>query len=216
MNRFIWDMRYPGATKVLGNKLAGEGNNGPFVLPGSYTVRLTVGDQVYRQRFEIVNDPRIATPLADLQAQLALLQRIYGKLSDCHKGINLLRDVRAQAKAWAERLEKKEGGVEVAAAANALVKKLDEIEDVLILPGEQADTFGLNERVRLNARLSALIPIVASADRAPTQQASELFSVYATQADEQLAKLQALLDSDLEMLNTAIQDANLPAILMGG
>jgi hypothetical protein len=179
-------------------------------------VRLTVGDQVHSQRFEIVNDPRIATPLADLQAQLALLQRIYGKLSDCHKGVNLLRDVRAQAKAWAERLEKKEGGAEVAAAANALVKKLDEIEDVLILPGEQADTFGLNERVRLNARLSALIPIVASADRAPTRQAGELFSVYAAQADEQLANLQALLDSDLEALNTAIQDANLPAVLIGG
>jgi hypothetical protein len=68
--------------------------------------------------------------------------------------------------------------------------------------------------VRLNAKLSSLIPIVASADRAPTQQAGALFAVYAAQADEELAKLQAVLDGDLEVFNTLIQDANLPAVLL--
>jgi photosystem II stability/assembly factor-like uncharacterized protein len=213
MNRFVWDMRYPGATKVLGNKTAPAANIGHFVLPGPYEVRLTVGDQTLTQPCEIVKDPRVQTSVAGLKAQHDLLQQIYSKISAVHNGINLLRDVTAQAKGWSERMGKKEKGKEIAAAADALVKKLAEIEDVLIIPGEQDDTFGLNVRVRLNAKLASLIPIVASADRAPTKQAGELFAVYAAQADEQLAALQALLDSDLEGINTLIQDANVPAIV---
>ena len=214
MNRFVWDMRHEGAVKVAGNKTAGEADRGPLALPGAYTVRLTVGDETASRSFAIVNDPRVQTPLADLQAQFALLQQIYGKISDCHRGVNLLRDVMAQAKGWAERLGKRENSQPIAEAAQALVKKLEAIEDVLILPGEQADTFGLNVRVRLNARLASLIPIAGSADRAPTRQAGELFAVYAAQADDQLAQLQALLDGEVEALNSLIQETNLPAILV--
>jgi photosystem II stability/assembly factor-like uncharacterized protein len=215
MNRFVWDMRYPGATRVRGNKTAGEANPGPLVLPGEYEVRLTLGDQTRSERFTIVNDPRVQISQAELAAQLELLQKIYGKISECHKGINLLREVTAQSKAWSERFGKRESGKAVVEAANDLVKKLAEVEDVLIRPGEHIDTFGLNERIRLNAKIATLIPIVASADRPPTKQAGELFAVYAAQADEQLAKLQSLLDSDLEALNTLIQDANVPPIVIG-
>ncbi len=214
MNRFVWDMRYPGATKVPGNKLAGESNIGPLALPGSYQVRLTIGSERYTQTVEIVNDPRVATSQADLQAQLDLMLTIYNKLSDCHKGINLLRDVRTQVKGWAERLAKKEKGAAIAEAANAIVTKLDQIEDELIVPGEQKDTFGLNVRARLNSKLSSLIAIVGSADRAPTKQCGELAAVYGGQIDDQLSKLQAVLDSDLEGLNSLIHDASLPPIVV--
>ena len=41
MNTFVWNLRLPGATKVLGNKTAGEAAEGPYVLPGHYQVRLS-------------------------------------------------------------------------------------------------------------------------------------------------------------------------------
>lgn len=214
MNRFIWDMRYPGATKVAGNKLAGEANVGPLVLPGHYQVQLTLGEQTVTQSFEIVNDPRVKTSQQDLQAQLDLMLTIYNKLSDCHKGINLLRDVVAQAKGWAERMGKKENGAPIVTAAKELIGKLEKIEGELIVPGEQKDTFGLNVPARLNTKLASLIAIVGSADRAPTKQAGELTAVYAGQIDEQLSNLQAVLDSDLEALNSLIHDASQPAIVV--
>ena len=85
----------------------------------------------------------------------------------------------------------------------------------MILPGEQEDTFGLNVPTRLNAKLSSLIPIVGSADRAPTKQAGELAAEYSGQIDAQLSALQALLDSDVEHLNSVIQEANIPALVVG-
>jgi len=214
MNRFVWDLRHAGATKLRGNKTAGEANNGRFVLPGAYQVRLTVGDTVLIESFEVVNDPRVATPHADLETQDALLQEIYAKLSALYEGLATLRDVKIQAKSWAERLAKKKNGEAVVAAVDELVKKLDAIETVLILPGEHDDTFGLNQPVRLNAKLSSLIPVVGSADRAPTKQARELFQTYAAQADDQLRSLHALLSDDLEALNSLIQETNVPPIVI--
>ena len=214
MNRFVWDLRHTGATRLRGNKTAGEANSGRFVLPGNYQVRLTVGDTVTTETFEVVNDPRVQTSRADLETQDAALQTIYAKLSALNESIATLRDVRSQAKSWADRLGKKKNGAVVVEAVNDLIKKLDAIETVLILPGEHDDTFGLNQPVRLNAKLSSLIPIMGSADRVPTQQSRELFQRYATQADDQLRALHALLSDDLEGLNSLIQESNTPPIVI--
>jgi photosystem II stability/assembly factor-like uncharacterized protein len=212
MNRFLWDLRYPGATRVAGNRTAGEANSGPLILPGDYQVRLTLGDQVLTQPITIINDPRVQTPLADLQTQLALLQQLYGKISAVHKGVNLLRNVVAQAKSWLARTEGQPQSAAVATAARELIAKLEKVEDELILPGDQKDIYSLNKRSRLNVKLASLISIIGSADRRPTRQSGELYAVYAAQADEQLAHLQAILDGEVEVFNSLIQEANLPAI----
>ncbi|MCB0121900.1 MAG: glycosyl hydrolase, partial [Caldilineaceae bacterium] len=214
VHRFVWDLRREGATKVRGNKTAGEAATGRFVLPGTYQIKLTVGDSTQRASFTLVNDPRVATTAAELEEQAAVLDDIYAKISAVHEGVNTLRAVREQAKSWADRLAGKERGTAVVEAATALIEKLDTIEDRLILPGEQEDTFGLNEPARLNAKLSSLIPVVGSADRRPTAQAQALFQKYAATADQQLSELHALLNDDLETLNTLIQDANVPGIVI--
>ena len=43
VNRFVWDLRYPGATRLRGNKTGKEADRGPLVLPGTYQVRLCAG-----------------------------------------------------------------------------------------------------------------------------------------------------------------------------
>ena len=86
MNRFVWNLRYPGAVRVPGNKTAGEASEGPYVLPGYYQVRLTVGDQQATEFFEVVNDPRVQTSLADLAAQQQALFAIRDKISAAHRG----------------------------------------------------------------------------------------------------------------------------------
>lgn len=214
VNRFVWDLRHEGVTKVRGNKTAGEAANGPIVLPGDYTVRLTVGDSVQTASFAVVNDPRVTTPLADLTAQSKVLHTLFDQISTIHRNINTLRDVRTQVQSWADRLAKKSKGAAVVEAATKFIKELDAIEDVLILPGDQENVYGLAQPARLNAKLSSLIPIVGSADRRPTEQAQALYARYAQQADDQLTKLHTLLTDDLETLNTLIQDANVPAIVL--
>ena len=45
MNRFDWGMRYPGASTVPGDKTTEGVGRGPMAPPGTYQVRLTVGEQ---------------------------------------------------------------------------------------------------------------------------------------------------------------------------
>src|SRR5204863_5594154 len=46
------------------------GPRGPQVLPGTYTIRLTVGGKSLEKRVEVRLDPTVETAAADLQSQL--------------------------------------------------------------------------------------------------------------------------------------------------
>jgi photosystem II stability/assembly factor-like uncharacterized protein len=209
MNRFVWNLRLPGAVKVPGNKTAGEAKEGPFVLPGRYQVRLTVGDQAWTQPFEVVNDPRITTPLADLAAQQALLLHIRDRVSAVHRAVIRLREVRGQIEGWKKRAAEHAA---IGALADEILGKLAASEDVLYLPGDHKMTYGLIVRPRLNQLLASTIPVIASADAAPTVAVQELVAVYEAKIAAELAKLEKVLTEDVGRFNSVIQAANLPPV----
>jgi photosystem II stability/assembly factor-like uncharacterized protein len=74
--RFVWDLRHtpPRGVKqafdiaaVLRNTPVGP--TGPFVAPGRYMVRLTVGDTVHERPLEVRLDPRVDAAPEDIAAQ---------------------------------------------------------------------------------------------------------------------------------------------------
>ncbi|MFH1764051.1 MAG: hypothetical protein ABIF09_07665 [Gemmatimonadota bacterium] len=50
---------------------------GPWVLPGRYTVRMTVEGRSHSQTLTVRMDPRVTTPAADLQQQFELSLGLY-------------------------------------------------------------------------------------------------------------------------------------------
>jgi photosystem II stability/assembly factor-like uncharacterized protein len=213
VNRFLWNLRYAGSDRVLGNKLAGEADVGPIVLPGTYTVELRLngaaGAGTLSETFEVINDPRSPVGEADLEQQLVVLLQIRDKISELHNGITRLRSVRSQVKTWSERLA---DGSDAANSATSITEALDAIEDVLIVPGDHTDTFGLNERARLNEKLASVISVMASADAKPTQQAMEVAAGYTEEIDAQLARLSSVLDDDVPAFNALVKQLDLPAV----
>ncbi len=83
MVRFVWDLHaappdalehdYP-ISAIYGD--TPREPQGPLVLPGRYTVRLTVNGKRYERTLEIKMDPRVETPEAGLQAGFDLASRI--------------------------------------------------------------------------------------------------------------------------------------------
>lgn len=74
INRVIWDLRYPDVVTprrgAPGQQFGfGEGGRvpGPWVMPGEYTVRLTVRGKDYLRPLLVLNDPRIEVDRATLQ-----------------------------------------------------------------------------------------------------------------------------------------------------
>jgi photosystem II stability/assembly factor-like uncharacterized protein len=69
LHRFEWDMRHSGAWDASPYR---RYSRGPMVSPGTYTVRLTVDEEVMEQSFELMMDPKVAesgVSLADLKQQ---------------------------------------------------------------------------------------------------------------------------------------------------
>ncbi len=211
LHRFIWNLREEGATRLAGNKTGGDLNEGPWALPGMYTVRLTVGDMVQTQSFEIVNDLRVKTSLEDLTEQHDLLLRIRDAVSDGYRAVNTLRSVREQVQSWQKLLPER---ADVGNAAAAILKKLATVEDVLILPGDQKDNYHLVQRPRLNDAIGALVPTIGTADARPTEQATALVDEYSAAIQAQIEQLDEVLQTDVQALNALIAQAGVPAIVV--
>lgn len=214
VNRFVWDLRYPGATRVLGNKLADEANQGPLVMPGVYTARIDVTDASGNttsssQTLEVSNDPRSNVSAEDLASQLDALIAIRDKISETHEGINQLRSVRDQLNSWTDRSDL---GHEQRASATRLIESLDAIEDALILPGEHKDTFGLHERSRLNEKLASVLSVGSSADAKPSESSLQVAGKYSAEIDQHLEKLAGVVNNELPLFNALMKRADLPAV----
>jgi photosystem II stability/assembly factor-like uncharacterized protein len=213
LNRFLWDLRHSGSTRVLGNKTADDANQGPLVVPGSYEVRLVIdgpdGESTLTQRFEVVNDPRVEVSQDDLEHQLEALLAVRDKISQAHEAVITIRSVKDQIAAWSARSDL---GDEARDAAESLKEKLSSVEGELIRPGKHDDMFGGQEPARLNEKLASVISVIASADAPPTKQSLELTAKYSGEIDTQLERLEELLAGDLDEFNALMADSDLPAV----
>ena len=212
VNRFVWNLRYPGATRLRGNKTGEEAERGPLVLPGTFQVRLTVGGHTLTESFEVVNDPRSPASLEELREQLDCLLAIRDRISAAYAGVRRIRETAGEVERWCARLSRHGGHEAALEAGRALCEALVAVESALVLPGKQTDTFGLNRRVRLNAALASVISIVDSADARPTVQARALAEEYMARIDDELERLHALLDHDLGAFNDLVSEAGLPPV----
>ncbi len=212
VNRFIWDMRYPEAEGVDGFFTPDGTLPGPLASPGTYQVRLTVGDETQTQRFVIEKDPRVQATQADLDAQFALLCRVRDKVTETHATIKTLRAIRAQAEEWEKRTQDEKVNPAISEHISALKERLAPIEEELIQTQAKVRSDTLNFPVKLNTKLAGVYGAVAGADAAPTKQAAEVFASLASRADEHRTAINQIMDGDVAALNTMIRDAQIPAI----
>ena len=83
MHRLLWDMKYAPLNLPVSYPMTAVKNNtppdatAPWVLPGTYTIRMTVGGKILEQPLEIKMDPRVKTTMADLQRQHNLSKACY-------------------------------------------------------------------------------------------------------------------------------------------
>src|SRR5262249_3745365 len=119
LNPLLWTLRYPAPEKVPGDVTTEKALVGPLAPPGTYQVRLTLGDQSWAQTFEVRKDPRVAASQADLDAQFALWRRISATLGEAHAGINRLRRIRRQVTEWGQKLRESPASTGAGATGSA-------------------------------------------------------------------------------------------------
>ena len=212
LNRFVWDMRYEPATKVPGLITWGGSGNGPLAVPGKYEARLTIQGKQYAAPIEIKEDPRVSVSEADLQKQLDLALKIRDQLSEAHKAVNAMRDIRGQLDALKKRLASGDKSKDIVEAADVLKKKIDALESSLVQPKSKSGEDPLNFPIQSADQLQALGSTVEGSDNAPTQQDYTIFELLDKKIGEHLSAWDQLQKTDLAALNEKIHNANIPAI----
>ena len=174
MQRFVWDLMYPNPPSD-GYDLPISAiykdtpfvPQGPAVLPGAYTIKLTANGRTFTKVLTVRMDPRIKTPAAGLQQQYTLSMQAY-------EGLRRSYEIGKAAKKLSDDIAKRRP----AATTDAQKAKLDAIDaKIKILvdgPPHQPGTpvpvadFPLG---RLAEAYATLLELLQDADVAPSTQA---------------------------------------------
>ncbi len=214
MNRFNWNLRYDEPVQVPGAYYTGPPPQGPVALPGNYQLRLTVAGKSYTAPLEVKQDPRVKTPLADMQKQLALQLQVRDRMSELHMAVNQIRDVRKQLGDMHQRLGEDAKYKPVLEGAQTLTKALGPVEQGLIQVNMKASESNLNYPNELNEEYYAFMYSLDSADKAPTEQQIALAQDLSNRLDQELGRWKQV-QQQIASLNQQIQVAGVPLILVG-
>jgi photosystem II stability/assembly factor-like uncharacterized protein len=210
LNRFVWDLRYPGATTFPCLILwGGSAEQGPLAVPGRYSVRVTAAGQSQTQPVVVRMDPRLkGVTLADLREQFALATQIRDRLSAADDAVLRIRRLKS---AIAERLVHADAP-ELRASAGVVSQKLTNVEENLYQVRNRSGQDPLNFPIKLNNRIAALGRSVSTGDARPTAASYVVFRELSAQLDIQLEQLQRVIATDVEALNRALSQRNLERI----
>jgi photosystem II stability/assembly factor-like uncharacterized protein len=222
-HRFVWDLRYAdplvlpynyyGALidyteyTLADHAIPGETPRrqpvGPLVVPGSYTVTLTVDGHAYKQQVTVRLDPRVHTSQADLEAQLAWAQKLT-------RAVNATHDVFLQAHALQGAIAQDQmeapQGQPASGLADTFKSLMDQVaaiaEGTRVAPGVGPE----------NRDLSRIYTMVESGDIRPSDAAKESAQASCGQMEKSLAAWRLLNTQTLPGINSQLATQNMAAL----
>jgi hypothetical protein len=205
MNRFVWDMRYASAKDFPGMILWAGSTRGPLAPPGTYQVRLTAAGETKTQSFTISRNPNApGLTDADLREQFSLAIQVRDRVTQANEAVIRIRDLKTQVSERVAAVRAKEKGRNASLAVlegEALADKLTKVEGEIYQYRNQSSQDPLNYPIKLNNKLAALQGVIEAGDGKPTEQSHAVFKELSGRLDEQLAKLDAIVKTDVPALN---------------
>jgi photosystem II stability/assembly factor-like uncharacterized protein len=115
LHRFVWDLHYPmlpGADPSYPISATPHDTpaepRGPWVVPGTYIVKLTVDGKTLTEPLVVKMDPRVKSAPASIQQQFTLAKRVYDAVADLQQAKGKIADAeqRARSSGDSERAER--------------------------------------------------------------------------------------------------------------
>jgi photosystem II stability/assembly factor-like uncharacterized protein len=210
MNSFVWDMFYAPAEKITGMLLWTGGAGAPKAAPGKYTARVRYGTDSAEVAFTIKGDPNYPLTEADYDAQVGFLLQVRDKYNEVQNAILRIRDLRTQLQELNGRVDSTEKPVRK--LADSLIRELTSIEEALYQTKSKSAQDMLNFPIRLNDKLSGVYGIASGGNAPPSKQVREVYESLRIQADRQLDRLKAVVQSGLPAINHLIYEKQIPVI----
>lgn len=196
----MMDMRYPG--------------EGPQAAPGTYTVRVRVGEQEFEETFTIRKDPRWEVSDRDLMANFKLAFEVAALLTKSQRQIQNLRSIREQIKQTNTILESRSEFPELQEAGRELSEQALLLEDMIYQRQIETSQDEINYPRKFTNHLIRLYRVVIGQNDEPS--AGELERWTDLQKDYQPFEkaYKGLIESDLPAYQRAVEETEIPYILL--
>jgi hypothetical protein len=206
LNRAGWSMRLkppkvpPAASALFGAAV------GPRVPPGSYTVKMTKGEQVYTTKLDVVIDPRAKHTLEDRRAQFELVSRLSQMLNHMSWAVDAIIAVRDQASQRAARLPRADA---LAGQLTSLAQAADAIRSKIVATREGGMITG---EERLREYLGGLYGDVNGYDGRPTASQVARADALNRELDDVIREFEQLTTRQVPPINRGLAGKRLEPI----
>ncbi|HWG21789.1 MAG TPA: hypothetical protein VG225_14755 [Terracidiphilus sp.] len=212
-HRFLWDMQYP---QVPGMATGPDDeraiphdtpqiSTAPWVLPGEYTVRLIANGQMLSQPLKVRMDPRVKTPVADLEQQFTLAKSIYDDLMRATAALHEISVLR-------EQMEARKGQPPIRNAGPSIDSRLDAIAGSEHGRGFGRGPAGPPTLGSVRTQLARLEHSIENADEAPTAAQLDAYQITVRPLAGLIEQWRQLKGTDLKSLNEQLRRSHLAVL----
>ncbi len=192
-HRVVWDLRYAGPRPIDGLPAAGgDADQGPTVIPGRYTVRLSVDAMTVESPLIVRGEPAgTGVPVGDLEAQLELGLQIRDRMS---QAAQVVVDIRALKRQVADRVPQARSPA-VGLAADVVTRRLTQVEQPLL-----SDAW-----LVLRRRVEA-------GDRRPSASDAQESDARSAEQDAAIERVRGVVGNEIAAFNTMLTNGGLKAL----
>jgi hypothetical protein len=206
INRVSWPMRMAPPRVPRAAQLAFNATQGPRVLPGTYTVRLTKGSEVLETKLEVAVDRRAPYGADERREQFDAAMRVhalFGRMSA------LVDRLEAAGQAAEQRAKAAPRGDALGAKAAALAGRLEELRKKIVATKEGGAITG-EERLREHADI--VYGAIMSWEGRPARYQVERIDALSRELDAVSAEADTVLTKDVAALDAELKARHLQPI----
>ena len=218
MNRFTWDLQYPGPDVIESAQFSLAYTGGLFAPPGTYTIRVEIED-VTREVSAVVGlDPRIPTVShSDMNAQFELARQVRDRLTEVHAAIKEIRSIREQVEGILGKLKEDEEREQLVDVLDSLwqdlAEDLEEAEKAVIQTRNESGQDPINFPSRLDDQLAYLYSHVTTSYGRPTQGANQRFQDLVDVTQPVLDQLSGPVREQVAAFSRILAEAGIGAVI---
>ncbi|MGH8295306.1 MAG: WD40/YVTN/BNR-like repeat-containing protein [Steroidobacteraceae bacterium] len=237
VNRYVWDMQYdrPTAIDFVPQPLEGKPpawaqTPSPEVMPGTYSVSVTVDGHTATASARVIADPNHPPATAAQRRSLELALEARAQMDAMNRMLNRIGAMQSQLGSYRKTVEAQGNGIDAAeraqakmeapllAQGEALDKELGKLKDSVYDPKVQhkvaEDSLhqltDLHDALETNASVLAVLGV-----QAPTAPLLAIESELTGELDAKLAAYNALLSGDVAAYDKAAYAAGAPTLAAG-
>ena len=214
LNAFNWNLRRAAPARLAGVLLFGApSDGGARVVPGTYTVRLTMGSTVLTQKLDVKQDPRLDVPARVVAERDSVANLLSNRINEIHEAVLRVRDLKTQVQGYVTRAKETSAPDTIAKAGRTLTTKLGALDPKMTTKAGNGQDI-INYANGINGQYGFLLGQV--------EGNSELTQPVKDRLME-LEKLWQTLKADVEQVETVdvnafnalLQKHNVPGVISG-